>query len=57
MTYLAKLRLDGRTALVTDGAGGIGAACVDALIEAGASQGATGGQARPVRPDRRDPAG
>ena len=37
MTYLAKLRLDGRTALVTDGAGGIGAACVDALIEAGAS--------------------
>ena len=36
MTYLEKLRLDGRRALVTGGAGGIGAACVDALLEDGA---------------------
>jgi NAD(P)-dependent dehydrogenase (short-subunit alcohol dehydrogenase family) len=36
MNYLSKLRLDGRRALVTGGAAGISAACVDALLEAGA---------------------
>jgi NAD(P)-dependent dehydrogenase (short-subunit alcohol dehydrogenase family) len=35
--YLERLRLDGRTALVTGGAGGIGFACVEALAEMGAS--------------------
>ena len=34
--YLDRLRLDGRTALVTGGAQGIGYCCVDALAEAGA---------------------
>ncbi len=34
--YLERLRLDGRTALVTGGAQGIGYCCVDALAEAGA---------------------
>ena len=35
--YLQKFDLEGKTALVTGGARGIGAACVDALLEAGAS--------------------
>ena len=34
--YLERLRLDGRTALVTGGASGIGFACVEALAEMGA---------------------
>ena len=34
--YLKRLRLDGRTALVTGGASGIGHACVEALAEMGA---------------------
>jgi NAD(P)-dependent dehydrogenase (short-subunit alcohol dehydrogenase family) len=34
--YLQRLRLDGRTALVTGGASGIGLACVEALAEFGA---------------------
>lgn len=34
--YLERLRLDGRTALVTGGASGIGHACVEALAEMGA---------------------
>ncbi|MDF0504638.1 SDR family NAD(P)-dependent oxidoreductase [Burkholderia cenocepacia] len=34
--YLEKYRLDGRTAVVTGGASGIGLACVQALLEAGA---------------------
>lgn len=34
--YLQRFRLDGRTALVTGGASGIGLACADALSEAGA---------------------
>ncbi len=37
MEYFKKLRLDGRQALVTGGASGIGAASVDALLEAGAT--------------------
>lgn len=35
--YLERFRLDGRTALVTGGASGIGLCCVDALAEAGAT--------------------
>jgi NAD(P)-dependent dehydrogenase (short-subunit alcohol dehydrogenase family) len=35
--YLERLRLDGRAALVTGGAGGIGLACVEALAEFGAN--------------------
>jgi NAD(P)-dependent dehydrogenase (short-subunit alcohol dehydrogenase family) len=35
--YLEKLRLDGRIALVTGGAQGIGLACAEALAEAGAT--------------------
>jgi NAD(P)-dependent dehydrogenase (short-subunit alcohol dehydrogenase family) len=35
--YLEKLRLDGRTAIVTGGGQAIGLACVDALAEAGAT--------------------
>jgi len=35
--YLERLRLDGRTALVTGGAGGIGLACAEALAELGAA--------------------
>ena len=35
--YLERLRLDGRTALVTGGASGIGLCCVEALAEAGAA--------------------
>jgi NAD(P)-dependent dehydrogenase (short-subunit alcohol dehydrogenase family) len=35
--YLETFRLDGRTAVVTGGASGIGAACVDALLAAGAT--------------------
>ncbi len=34
--YLGRFRLDGRTALVTGGASGIGLCCVEALAEAGA---------------------
>ena len=34
--YLDKLRIDGRKAVITGGARGIGAACADALLEAGA---------------------
>lgn len=34
--YLERLKLDGRTALVTGGASGIGLACVEALAELGA---------------------
>jgi NAD(P)-dependent dehydrogenase (short-subunit alcohol dehydrogenase family) len=37
MSYLQRLRLDGRIAFVTGGAQGIGAACVDALHEMGAT--------------------
>ena len=37
MTYLDRLRLDGRVAFVTGGAQGIGAACADALREMGAT--------------------
>ena len=35
--YLETFRLDGRTAVVTGGASGIGVACVDALLAAGAT--------------------
>ena len=35
--YLERFRLDGRTAVVTGGASGIGLCCVDALTEAGAA--------------------
>lgn len=35
--YLERFRLDGRAALVTGGASGIGLCCVDALAEAGAT--------------------
>jgi len=34
--YLDRFRLTGRTAFVTGGARGIGLACVEALLEAGA---------------------
>ena len=37
--YLEKYKLEGRVALVTGGGRGIGAACVDALSEAGAKVG------------------
>ena len=37
MSYLDRLRLDGRIAFVTGGAKGIGAACADALKEFGAT--------------------
>ncbi|MFK0166920.1 SDR family NAD(P)-dependent oxidoreductase [Rhizobium sp. NPDC090279] len=37
MSYLNKLDLHGKRAIVTGGAAGIGASCVDALLEAGAS--------------------
>ncbi len=33
--YLEKYTLDGRTAVVTGGASGIGAGCANALLEAG----------------------
>lgn len=36
MDYFSKFKLDGKKAVVTGGAGGIGAACVDALLQAGA---------------------
>lgn len=36
MSYLQRLRVDGRTALVTGGASGIGYACAEALVELGA---------------------
>ncbi|WP_296747183.1 SDR family oxidoreductase [Mesorhizobium sp.] len=36
MDYFSKFRLDGMKAVVTGGAGGIGASCVDALLQAGA---------------------
>ena len=36
MDYFSKFRLDGKKAVVTGGAGGIGASCVDALLQAGA---------------------
>ena len=38
MTYLERFSLSGKVALVTGGARGIGAACCDALTEAGALQ-------------------
>ena len=36
MSYLDKLKLGGKTAMITGGGQGIGAACTQALAEAGA---------------------